>query len=348
MKQLRRQPRTPIGPLRPHRPGIRQPAGRRQATPPQPDRRRRPRPPSRGAVDQALGRPRRRAQPPARQRRRHRAVPHRLPVLARPWCNALVDVSEALQRERTALKVMLQLLVDQRDTLKLGQIIPVGDLWDVVAGRDEPFSNELKALFDTAKKLWRTKLDPALPADPQHRPTTTPADAPQRAAYAADARLLKTILLAALVPENRSLRRPRRPQAGRPQLGQRHQPHRRQRNPARGVSKLQTTGDPRRRAQRRRRPGQPDRVHPPGQRRHRRHHQPGRRELRHPRRPPPEDPSPHRQRPRRQAQRQPRRHATSTSGGAPAARSTWCSATSATATSWPTPPWPNRPIGPSW
>ncbi|MEZ5229960.1 MAG: hypothetical protein R2710_25845 [Acidimicrobiales bacterium] len=50
---------------------------------------------------------------------------------------ALVDVSEALQRERTALKVMLQLLVDQRDDLELGQLIPVGDLWDVVAARDD-------------------------------------------------------------------------------------------------------------------------------------------------------------------------------------------------------------------
>ena len=36
---------------------------------------------------------------------------------------ALIDVAEALQRERTALKVMLQLLVDRRDELKLGDII---------------------------------------------------------------------------------------------------------------------------------------------------------------------------------------------------------------------------------
>ena len=118
--------------------------------------------------------------------------------------NTLIDVSEALQRERTALKVMLQLLVDQRDALQLGQIIPVGDLWDVVAGRDEPFSNELKALFDTAKKLWRTKIHPAL-QQIHGIDEATPADAPQRLAYAADARLLKTILLAALVPENEAL-----------------------------------------------------------------------------------------------------------------------------------------------
>lgn len=36
---------------------------------------------------------------------------------------ALIDVAEALQRERTALKVMLQLLVDRRDVLQVGEII---------------------------------------------------------------------------------------------------------------------------------------------------------------------------------------------------------------------------------
>ena len=113
---------------------------------------------------------------------------------------ALVDVSETLQRERTALKVMLQLLVDQRDHLELGQIIPVGDLWDVIANRDEPFSNEMKHLFETAKHLWRTKLYPAVRATHQID-DHTPADAPEQRALAADSRLLKTVLLASLVPE---------------------------------------------------------------------------------------------------------------------------------------------------
>ncbi|BAN04394.1 hypothetical protein [Ilumatobacter coccineus] len=118
---------------------------------------------------------------------------------------ALVDVSEALQRERTALKVMLQLLVDQRDDLEVGQIIPVGDLWDVVAGRDEPFSSELKTLFETAKKLWREKLEPALRAI-NNIDDSTPADALERRALATDARLMKTVLLASLVPEVEAFR----------------------------------------------------------------------------------------------------------------------------------------------
>jgi hypothetical protein len=119
--------------------------------------------------------------------------------------HALVDVSEALQRERTALKVMLQLLVDRRNDLSLGQLIPVGDLWDVVAGRDEPFSKDLKAMFETAKRLYRTKLRPHLLA--AHRITDdTPPDAPARTALATDERLVKTVLLASLVPEVEAFR----------------------------------------------------------------------------------------------------------------------------------------------
>src|SRR5262249_24345131 len=49
----------------------------------------------------------------------------------------LVALSALLQRERTALKLMLQLLVNQRDSLVLGDIVPVGDLFDVIAEGDE-------------------------------------------------------------------------------------------------------------------------------------------------------------------------------------------------------------------
>lgn len=117
----------------------------------------------------------------------------------------LVDVSEALQRERTALKVMLQLLVDQRDTLELGQIIPVGDLWDVVSGREEPFSSELKSLFEIARKLWQTKLEPALRVI-NNVTSNTPEGAVERRALINDARIVKTVLLAALVPEVEAFR----------------------------------------------------------------------------------------------------------------------------------------------
>lgn len=118
---------------------------------------------------------------------------------------ALIDVAEALQRERTALKVMLQLLVDRRDDLRLGDVIPVGDLWDVVAARDEPFARELRALFATAKRLYRTRLRPMLLAEHGLSDEVDAGDV-RWGAFAGDDRLLKTLLLAGLVPEVEAFR----------------------------------------------------------------------------------------------------------------------------------------------
>ncbi|MHB1447251.1 MAG: hypothetical protein ACYCZV_16590, partial [Acidimicrobiales bacterium] len=113
---------------------------------------------------------------------------------------ALIDVAEALQRERTALKVMLQLLVDRRDELQLGEVIPVGDLWDVVAARDEPFARELRDLFNTAKVLYRTRLRPML-LDQHGLGDEVDRTDLRWKAFHGDDRLLKTLLLAGLVPE---------------------------------------------------------------------------------------------------------------------------------------------------
>lgn len=117
----------------------------------------------------------------------------------------LVDVSELLQRERTGLKVMLQLLVDQRDTLEVGQIIPVGDIWDVIAAKDEPVSPDMANHFKTAKRLYRTKLRPALLRSLQLTDETG-LDDPRWQQFATDDRLLKTILLASLVPDSEAFR----------------------------------------------------------------------------------------------------------------------------------------------
>ena len=128
----------------------------------------------------------------------------------------LVAVSSALQRERTALKVMLELLVQQRDTLELGQIIPVGDLFDIVAFGEEAFSDVMRMNFENARRLYRDKLLPLLEeehgaaADPgpggHGAPPPDPAAAARRRSFRADDRLMKTVLLAALVPEVESLK----------------------------------------------------------------------------------------------------------------------------------------------
>ena len=121
----------------------------------------------------------------------------------------LIAVSSVLQRERTALKLMLQLLVDRRDELRAGQLIPVGDLYDVIAEGDEPFSDAMRIHFENAKRLYNQKLLPML--ERQHGVTWQDvkagvADATKSKNLRNDARLLKTLLLAALVPEVESLK----------------------------------------------------------------------------------------------------------------------------------------------
>ncbi len=120
----------------------------------------------------------------------------------------LIAVSSVLQRERTALKVMMQLLVEQRDHLTVGDIVPVGDLFDVIAHGDEAFSQEMAIHFDNAKRLYHQKLLPVLEKQHGRREDleTLPAADAKRMAFHNDDRLVKTLLLSALVPNVESLR----------------------------------------------------------------------------------------------------------------------------------------------
>jgi hypothetical protein len=121
----------------------------------------------------------------------------------------LVAVSSVLQRERTALRVMLQLLVNRRDELELGEVVPVGDLFDVIAEGDEPFSDDMRIHFENARRLYYQKLLPLIEAQHGIRREEVlrlPADDPRARAFRAHDRLLKTLLLAALVPEVESLK----------------------------------------------------------------------------------------------------------------------------------------------
>ena len=93
--------------------------------------------------------------------RRARPVPKVYPF-SPALVQALIAASSVLQRERTALKLMLTLLVKRRDELRLGNLIPVGDLWDEIATGDQPFSDGMRIQFDNAKKLWNQKLQPLL------------------------------------------------------------------------------------------------------------------------------------------------------------------------------------------
>ena len=126
---------------------------------------------------------------------------------------ALVAVSSALQRERTALKLMLEILIKRRDTLRLGDVIPLGDLWDVVAAGDEAFSDVMRVNFENARKLYQLKLRPML--ERQHevdlevdrpRAQTDSAVAEKLQRFDNDDRLVKSLLLSALVHGVEALR----------------------------------------------------------------------------------------------------------------------------------------------
>ena len=126
---------------------------------------------------------------------------------------ALIAISSALQRERTALKIMLELLVKRRDTLMVGDIIPLGDLWDVVADGDDTFSDVLRIRFNNAKKLYKSKLLPML--EEQHsvdlevdrlRAGADEEVAKKLRAFENDDRLIKSLLLAALVEGEETLK----------------------------------------------------------------------------------------------------------------------------------------------
>lgn len=120
----------------------------------------------------------------------------------------LVAVSSVLQRERSALKLMLQLLVDSRETLSVGDLVPVGDLFDVVQRGDEAFSPEMQVHFRNAEQLYERKLLPILEQQHGKREVLDqlPAGDPKRVAFRNDDRLVKTLLLSALVPDVESLR----------------------------------------------------------------------------------------------------------------------------------------------
>ncbi|MBT3378823.1 MAG: phage resistance protein [Lentisphaerae bacterium] len=116
----------------------------------------------------------------------------------------LVEMSFMLQRDRTALKVMLEILIRRRDSLKLGEIIPVGDLFDAVSHGDEAISEDVKRCFHNATRLYDEKLRPLIEADsPLTIATlgTVPYDDPDAMKLRNDDRLLKTLLLAALAPK---------------------------------------------------------------------------------------------------------------------------------------------------
>ncbi|WP_134731708.1 PglY protein [Amycolatopsis nivea] len=112
--------------------------------------------------------------------------------------NVLVALSGALQRERTGLKLLQEMLFRRRDDMKLGELIPLGDLWDVLAdGTEEAFSERLRQESAAAHR-FHTKVRAYLL--PKYGSESDPR-------FVADDRFVKTLMLAALAPDVSALAR---------------------------------------------------------------------------------------------------------------------------------------------
>jgi hypothetical protein len=139
---------------------------------------------------------------------RHRGSDEQSFRLTYPFSPALVStlrtLASVMQRERTALKVMQQMLVARRDTLTIEEIIPVGDSFDlVVQGQTgQALDAEAAALFRSANKLYTDKLRPLLLSNHRIEERTLREDPDAvPVAYRTDDRLAKTLLLSAVAPK---------------------------------------------------------------------------------------------------------------------------------------------------
>lgn len=143
----------------------------------------------------------------------HRGADEKSFRMTYPFSPALVStlrsLSGVMQRDRTALKVMQQMLVERQDTMTIDEVIPVGDAFDhIVTGKSSAVLDpQAAALFRSASQLYEDKLRPVLleannlsPQDLENPETLPPA-------YRADERLAKTLLLSAVATKVPALSR---------------------------------------------------------------------------------------------------------------------------------------------
>ena len=136
---------------------------------------------------------------------RHRGADEVAFRLTYPFSPALIStlrsLASVMQRERTALKVMQQMLVDRRNALTIEDVIPVGDAFDYIVEGQQILDVQAAALFKSAAALYRDKLRPLLLAayDLTEADAADPGALPE--GFRADDRLVKTLLLSAVAPK---------------------------------------------------------------------------------------------------------------------------------------------------
>jgi hypothetical protein len=121
----------------------------------------------------------------------------------------LITVAAALQRERTVLNVMAQILVKARNRMRLGDLVPVGELFVEMRDGYDPFGSGLKQQFDNARKLWERKLRPLIESEAgasYDDLEKLPPDEPQARLLRAHERIAGTLILGGLAPDLEPLR----------------------------------------------------------------------------------------------------------------------------------------------
>lgn len=127
--------------------------------------------------------------------------------------DALIVLSQLLQRQRTAIHLLSELLAHHMEGVLLGDLVGIGDLFDALIFGTEPYDPIHKARFQAARELYQRELAPRLRVI--HDTDTAEkcqriregarqdigcSGCPQKACRN-DNRLLKTLVLAALIPE---------------------------------------------------------------------------------------------------------------------------------------------------
>lgn len=125
----------------------------------------------------------------------------------------LVALSNCLQRDRTAIRILMELLVEHLSDLELGDVVHLGDIFDVIAGGEDAFDLAMKDRFERAKGLYQHQFLPIIQGKHgtgnREKCARLRDDHPARLGCSGcnveacrnDNRIAKTLLLAALVPE---------------------------------------------------------------------------------------------------------------------------------------------------
>ncbi|MFM2247480.1 MAG: Bacteriophage phiC31 resistance [Pseudomonadota bacterium] len=130
----------------------------------------------------------------------------------------LVALSDRLQRDRTAVRILTELLVEHEPDLLLGEVVPVGDIFDLVISGEDAVDGESTQAFARARSLFMHELMPAVKAkngtdgngkcqrEREGHPVRIGCSGCPVLGCRNDLRLVKTALLAALVPAEATMR----------------------------------------------------------------------------------------------------------------------------------------------